>query len=135
MPNAEFFELMRMANDKQQELLLYVISNLLCSNSDPFQIFFTGPAGCSKTFVIKLLIEIYNRFTDNDGYCNSYIAGKAAVTIDRTTVHTALKIYLSKLLPLSTEVAHQYRALFKFVKVLIVDEISIIGAELCTCSN
>ncbi|XP_053596141.1 uncharacterized protein LOC103578666 [Microplitis demolitor] len=134
MPNAEFFELMRMANDKQRELLLHVISHLLCSNSEPFQIFFTGPAGCGKTFVIKLLMEIYNRFTDNDGYCNSYIAcastGKAAVAIDGTTVHTALKISLSKLLPLSTEVAHQYRALFKYVKVLIVDEISMIGAEL-----
>ncbi|XP_044588740.1 uncharacterized protein LOC123267918 [Cotesia glomerata] len=134
MPNAEFFELMRMANDKQQELLLHVISNLLSSNSDPFQIFFTVPAGCGKTFVIKLLMEIYNRFTDNDGYCNSYIAcastGKAAVAVDGTTVHTALKVSLSKLLPLSTEVAHQYRTLFKYVKVLIVDEISMVGAEL-----
>ncbi|CAF4942161.1 unnamed protein product [Pieris macdunnoughi] len=90
--------------------------------------------GCGKTFVIKLIMEIYNRYNENDGCCNSYIAcastGKAAVAIDGTTVHTALKISLSRLLPLSTEVAHQYRALFKYVKVLIIDEISMIGAEL-----
>ncbi|CAF4930975.1 unnamed protein product [Pieris macdunnoughi] len=134
MPNTEFYELMRMANDKQKELLLHVISNLLNPNRSPFQIFFTGPAGCGKTFVIKLIMEIYNRYNENDGCCNSYIpcasTGKAAVAIDGTTVHTALKISLSRLLPLSTEVAHQYRALFKYVKVLIIDEISMIGAEL-----
>ena len=38
-------------NDKQKELLLHVISNLLTPNRNPFQIFFTGPAGCG----------IYNR--------------------------------------------------------------------------
>ncbi|GFV76733.1 ATP-dependent DNA helicase [Trichonephila clavipes] len=56
-------------------------------------------AGCGKTFVIKHLTEIYNRYTDNDGYCNAYITcastGKAAVAIAGTTVHTALKISLS----------------------------------------
>ncbi|XP_043504558.1 ATP-dependent DNA helicase pfh1-like [Polistes fuscatus] len=133
MPHNQFCELMRMANDKQRELLLHVILTLLTTNRDPFQIFFTGPAGCGKTFVIKILMEIYNRYTDNDGYCNSYIAcastGKAAVAIDGTTIHTALKISLSKLLLLSIEIVHQYRALFKYVKVLIIDEISMISAE------
>lgn len=73
-------------------------------------------------------------FSDTDGICNAYITcastGKAAVAIDGCTVHTALKISLSKLLPLSTEVIHQFRALFKYVKVLLIDEISMIGAEL-----
>ncbi|GFU16293.1 ATP-dependent DNA helicase [Trichonephila clavipes] len=79
-------------------------------------------------------MEIYNRYTNNDGHCNAFITyastGNAAVVIDGMAVHTALKISLSKLLPLSTEVAQQYRAFFKYVKVLIVDEISMIGAEL-----
>lgn len=86
MPNKEFYELMRMANDKQKELLLHVILNLLNPNRSPFQIFFTGPAGCGKTFVIKLIMKIYNRCNENGGCCNSYIAcastGKAAVAID-----------------------------------------------------
>lgn len=125
---------MRLANEKQKELLLHTIHHLLSNNDSPLQIFFTGPAGCGKTFVIRLMMEIYNRFTNTDGYCNAYIAcastGKAAVAIDGTTVHTALKISMSKLLPLSTEVAYQYRALFKFVKVIIIDEVSMIGARM-----
>lgn len=134
MTNEEFYKLRRMTNEKQRGLLLHAISKLLSPDHSSFQIFFTGPAGCGKTFVIKILMEIYNRFTDNDGHCNAYIAcastGKAAVAIDGTTVHTVLKITLSKLLLLSTEVAYQYRALFKYVKVIIIDEISMIGAEL-----
>jgi len=75
----------------------------------------TGLAGCGKTFMIILIMEIYNRFTNTDGFCNAHIAcastGKAAVVIDGTMVHTAFKITLSKLLPLSIEVPHQYRAI------------------------
>nr|XP_037877038.1 ATP-dependent DNA helicase pfh1-like isoform X3 [Bombyx mori] len=134
MANEDFYNLMRMANEKQKRLLLHVIYHLLSSDNVPFQIFFTGPAGCGKTFVIKLLMEIYNRYTDNDGYCNAYITcastGKAAVAIAGTTVHTALKISLSRLLPLSNETAQQYRTLFKYVKVIIIDEISMISAQL-----
>lgn len=130
----QFCDLMRSANEKQKNLLLHVIHHILSAEKSPLQIFFTGPAGCGKTFVIKLIMEIYNRFSNNDGFCNAYITcastGKAAVAIDGTTVHTALKISLSKLLPLSMETAQQYRCLFKYVKVLIVDEISMIGAEL-----
>ncbi|GFU90897.1 transposable element Tcb1 transposase [Trichonephila clavipes] len=70
----------------------------------PFQKIFNGPAGRGKTFVIKLLMEIYNRYTDNDGYCQSC---KAAVAISETTVHAALKISLSRLLPLHSETAEQ----------------------------
>ena len=134
MDTVQFCNLMRMANGKQRELLMHVISHLQTPHDNPLQLFFTGPAGCGKTFVIKLLMEIYNRYTNTDGYCNAYITcastGKAAVAIDGTTVHTALKISLSKLQHLSTEVCYQYRSLFKFVKVLIIDEISMVGAEL-----
>jgi hypothetical protein len=133
MPNEQFYDLMRMANEKQKALLMHVIANLLSFNRSPFQIFFTGPAGYGKTFLIKLIMEIYNRFTDNDGFCNAYITcastGKAAVAIDGTTIHTALKISLSKLLP-SIEVAQQYRTLFKYVQVILIDEISMVVAEL-----
>lgn len=134
MDNGVFLDLMRSANDKQFSFILHIISHLLSSNKEPLQVFFTGPAGCGKTFVIKLIMECYNRFSETDGYCNGYITcastGKAAVAIDGVTVHSALKISLSKLVPLSNEILQQYRALFKYVKAIIIDEISMIGAEL-----
>lgn len=102
MSTDDFCDLMRLANEKQKELLLHTIHHLLSNTDSPLQIFFTGPAGCGKTFVIRLMMEIYNRFTNTDGYCNAYIAcastDKAAVAIDGTTVHTAIKFSMSKLL-------------------------------------
>ncbi|GFV09177.1 ATP-dependent DNA helicase [Trichonephila clavipes] len=95
---------------------------------------FTGSAGCGKTFVIELLMGIYNCYTNNDGNCPAYITcastGKAAVAISETIVHTALKNSLSRLLPLNSETARQCRTLLKYIKVIIIDEISMISAQL-----
>ncbi|GFV65975.1 ATP-dependent DNA helicase [Trichonephila clavipes] len=130
MLREDFNNLMRMATS----LLMRVIKTLLDSESQPIQIFFTGPAGCGKTFVIKLLMEIYNRFTQTDGYCNAYITcastGKAAVAINGLTIHTALKISFGKNLPLSNEAVQQFRTLFKQVLCIIIEEISMMSAEI-----
>lgn len=107
MERNQFYELMQSTNKKQRGLLMEVIKQLLSPNVSLFQLFFTGPARCGKIFVIKLLMEIYNRYTDNDGHCNAYITcdstGKASVAIDGTTVHTAFKISIAVLMSLSFE--------------------------------
>jgi len=60
--------------------------------------------------------------TSNNSYCNAYIAcastGKAAVAINGTIVHTAFKISISTLLPLSLEVCQMYRSLFRVKSLL-----------------
>lgn len=64
-------------------------------------------------------MEVYNRHIDTDGYCNAYITcastGKASVTIKGSTVHTALKISLSKLFSLSIEIAQPFENARSFV--------------------
>ncbi|GFU98073.1 ATP-dependent DNA helicase [Trichonephila clavipes] len=72
-------------------------------------------------------MDIYNRYTDNDGYCQNC---KAAGAITETTVHAALKISLSRLLPLHSESAQQSGTLFKYIKVIIIEEIRMISAKL-----
>ncbi|GFT11086.1 ATP-dependent DNA helicase [Trichonephila clavipes] len=130
MPNEDFYQIPRMSNEQQRGLLLHIIS----SNRTPFQIFFTGSAGCDKTFVIKFLMEIYNRYTDNDGYCHAYLTcastGKAAAAaaISGTPVHAALKISLSRLLPFHSETAQQYRNIFKYI-IIITDEVRYLVAS------
>lgn len=84
--------------------------------------------------LIKSIMESI-RFTDADGYCNTYLAcastGKAAVSIGGTTVHTAFKITLLNFLtPLSNEVKSLYRSFFKYVKMILIDGISMIEIEM-----
>ncbi|CAG5035755.1 unnamed protein product [Parnassius apollo] len=136
LPYPEFYGLMRKSNEEQREILFHIIHHLIPNNEPiqkPLLIYLTGAAGSGKTFVIKALMEIYNRFSATDGIFNAYIAcastGKAATAIGGTTVHNALSISLSRLLPLTIEIAFQYRALFEFIKV-IIDEVSMVSAEL-----
>ncbi|GFQ64917.1 ATP-dependent DNA helicase [Trichonephila clavata] len=128
---------MRRPNEEQREILFHTMPNLISTNEstrEPLLIYLTGPAGSSKTFEIKGIMEIYNRFSDTDGIFNAYIAcastGKAAKAMGGSTVHSALSISFSRIMPLNIEKAHQYRTLFKFVKVLIIDEVSMVSAEL-----
>ncbi|VVC30350.1 Hypothetical protein CINCED_3A010149 [Cinara cedri] len=65
-------------------------------------------------------MNCYKQFSKTDDYCNAYVTcastGKAAVAINGVTVHTLLKILLSKFVPLSNEVFQQFQTLFKYVK-------------------
>ena len=113
---------------------MYIINQLLSQKKCPMQIFLNGPAGSGKKITIRLLMEIYNRFTDNDGYCNAYITcgptGNASVAINGGTIHTTFKITQGTLHPSSIENIYLYRSLFKFVNVVIIDECSMIVAEM-----
>ena len=94
--DAAFYELMRRANAKQKALCIHIINQLISQNTCPMQIFLTGPAGSGTKFSIGLLMEIYNRFIDNDGYCNAYITcvltTNESVAINGGTIQATFKI-------------------------------------------
>lgn len=133
----DFYDLMCRANEEQREILFHTMHHLISTDElmrEPLFIYLTGPAGRGNTFVIKGIMEMYNRFSDTDDIFNAYIAcasiGKAATAIGGSTVHSALSVSLSGLMRLNIEEAHQYRTLFKFVRVQIIDEVSMVPAEL-----
>ncbi|GFY17470.1 ATP-dependent DNA helicase [Trichonephila clavipes] len=72
----DFYDLMRRANEEQREILFHTMHHLISTDEpmrEPLFIYLTGPAGSGKTFVIKGIMEIYNRFSDTDGIFNAYI--------------------------------------------------------------
>lgn len=130
----DFYDLLRTTNAKQFDLLQHLAYTLHSKNPQQLCLFFTGAAGSGKTYVLKLIMEICNRSGNNDGFCNAYITcastGQAAVAIGGTTVHNAFKISISSNNVLSDEVVGLYRTLFKYVKVILIDEISMVGSAM-----
>ncbi|XP_037958820.1 uncharacterized protein LOC119688206 [Teleopsis dalmanni] len=124
LPYEEFYELIRKANEEQREILFHTMHHLISKTGDmkdPLLVYLTGPAGSGKTFVIKALMEIYNRFSDTDGIFIAYIAcastGKAATAIGGTTVHNALSITLSSMV--SAELLQQIDARLRQITGLL----------------
>lgn len=138
MSKGDYCAMARAANNEQRDLILHTIDNLhsFSGCEKPIQIFFTGPAGCGKTFTLRILMETYNRFSqEHNSHNNSYVAcastGKAAVAIGGTTVHSAFRITMSRRTntKLSFEALQLYRNAFANVKAVIIDEVSMIGAD------
>ncbi|GFT97078.1 hypothetical protein TNCV_177041 [Trichonephila clavipes] len=135
MSKQEYCHMMRSTNNGQCELILEMIHRLHLSDSIPIHIFFTGPAGSGKTYVLKLLMETYNRYTQqHNSLRNAFVAcastGKAAVNLGGVTVHSAFKITQSRRIgTMAREVLQNYRSTFIGVKCIIIDEVSMIGCD------
>lgn len=138
MSKQEYCEMVRATNAEQRDLILHIIHSLHSFDDSikPVQIFFTGPAGCGKTFTLRILMETINRFSQaHNSQNNAYVAcastGKAAVAIGGTTVHSAFRITMSRRQSskLSFEALQLYRNAFANVKAIIIDETSMLGAD------
>jgi hypothetical protein len=137
MPKQQFCEMMRTTNKKQRALLLEFIHRIHDDDSEPIQIFFTGPASCGKTYVLKLVMEILNRYTmkHTNSLRNAYVAcastGKTAAAINGITAHSAFRISVmrSSEKPLASEMEQTYRGMFHGVAGIIIDEISMLSTD------
>ncbi|XP_077490779.1 ATP-dependent DNA helicase PIF1-like [Amblyomma americanum] len=145
MPLEEFYARMKMTNHRQRMIIEEVIHRVTNEDAKPLRIFFTGPAGCGKTFTLRLIMDVYNRYCKSKkiGYgdseisgVNAYIAcattGKAAVALNGITVHSAFKICTTSGQDrgLSAADLNTFRFLFKGVRCVIIDEVSMLSSDL-----
>ncbi|KAH9378546.1 hypothetical protein HPB48_010493 [Haemaphysalis longicornis] len=95
MNRDEYYNCMRMTNAGQHKLLYKIIQRETTPSASPLWVFFTGPAGCGKTFVLLLAVNLYNRYsnTGNNTAYNAFVTcastEKAAVAVRGTTVQAA----------------------------------------------
>ena len=106
----------------------------------PFQIFLSGGAGVGKSILVKALTEYLkqvlrypNQILDQPPVLVTASSGKAATGINGITLHSAfylpvksgLKSYNYK--KPNDKALHMLRDKYQYLKVLIIDEISMIG--------
>lgn len=139
MSKQDYCAIVRKTNLEQRKLILHLIDDLNSFSdepNDPIQVFLTGPAGCGKTFTVRILMETSNRYTQSHtSLYNAYVVcastGKAAVALNGGTIHSTFGISLAnkRNSKLSFEKLQLYRNAFGNGKTVFVDEISMVGAE------
>ena len=142
----KYLEMVRKLNLKQREYFLHTLHAIKTDQKQLFQ-FLSGPAGVGKSLVIHTLFQalyrFYNCSIDNDPD-DIYIltvafTGKAAFLIDGITIHSAFHILpnqsMKKMIPLASEKLNTLRTKYKNLKVLIIDEISMVGNDMLNYVN
>ena len=147
MPNDQFYSIVSCLNEDQRNLFNFVCrytEKLLHSESngmelpEPFHIFLTGGGGVGKSYVTLCCIEYMKRrlkFPGQDLAKPSIVitasTGVAASRIDGTTIHSAFTLPIYGIgIPrkkLTDKELHDFQQLYQYLKVLVIDEISMIG--------
>ncbi|XP_066911966.1 uncharacterized protein [Clytia hemisphaerica] len=151
IPRDLFYNMCSNFNEKQQNFFNYIFKYVMTlklaekNNSlekpDPFRILLSGGAGVGKSFLVKALTEQLRKILKEPGQnCDTHPSvlvtastGKAAASIDGTTLHSVLKLpiygkgtyIINK--SLSDSNMQNLRVKFKYLRILIIDEISMIG--------
>ena len=149
IPLDSFYMMCSQLNEGQRDLLNYIMkwaAQCMLNNDnnepdpDPFYVFLSGGAGVGKTYLVSVLIEYLKRSLlfpgQNVDECPSVAVtastGKAACNINGATLHSSfsLPIHGENFVP-KTELKGKeltyFQAKYKYLKLLIIDEISMIG--------
>lgn len=133
-------------NEKQELVFQHVMKHILLYDN-PLYLFITGGAGVGKSLVLETLSHSLSRFynlqsgVDPDMksvLCVSY-TGKSAFVINGETIHSAFGIIPSRTYSVyispSSDTLNRLRNRWKFVKILLIDEVSFLGSTLFNFLN
>lgn len=141
-PKKRILAMLENLNNKQRSFVMHILKCLKTGVSLPFNIFLSGAAGVGKSTVINAIYQLASNHFDNIPGENidsikvllTAFSGKAACIIIGTTLHTAFALPVNQFggeLPaLSSDVANTIRALLAHLKILIIDEISMVGTKI-----
>ena len=105
----------------------------------PFQIFLKGGSGIGKNFLITAIttyltqcLRYLNQSLDQPSVFVTASTGKAATGVNGITLHTAFHLAVKSGLKshVSDEILHLLRNKYCYLKVLIINEISMTGREI-----
>ena len=144
IPDDSYYSMIQSLNTCQQQLFQFVLdwcrTKRLCDTTAPFHIFCTGGAGVGKSHLINAVVQMANRelrrVGDNPDDILIHLSaptGTASYNIQGSTIHSSFQISVSnhnKANSLSAEKLANLRQKFSHLKILIIDELSMVGANL-----
>ena len=136
LPDDEYLQLLRSLNLRQREFFNHIV-HWIKSKDEPVYAFLTGGAGVGKSVVIRALYQcLYRLWNLKDGenpddkrilLC-AYM-GFAAFNISGQTISSAFhqKVYQKGTNHLSADELNTFRIKYRHLKLVIIDEISMVG--------
>ena len=134
----DYISMVRHLNKKQREFFLHAIK-WIRTKTEPLRVFLSGGAGCGKSVVVNSLYQCLHRCLcstqgDNPEDCRILLCaptGKAAYQIKGVTLHSAFKFNPNRSLMKQDVLSSSARTtlvnLYRHLKVVIVDEVSMVG--------
>ena len=143
--NDEYRKLVRSLNEKQRQFFYHVLHSVKTSD-DPHRLFLSGGAGVGKSTVTNALYEALIRYVnsiagenpDEINVIKAAPTGKAAVNIKGNALHAAFKIPANKGFEygtLDSDRLNTIRTKLRKLKVLFIDEISMVGSGMFNFLN
>ena len=140
LPEEQYLNLVRSLNLRQREFFNHVLYWLKCKD-EPLYAFLSGGAGVGKSVLIKALYQSLYRFLnlregenpDDIRVLLCAYTGKAAYNINGVTIASAfLKKFKQSSDLLSADELNTFRVKYRHLKVIIIDEISMVGTNTLT---
>jgi hypothetical protein len=144
IPDDDYYSLINSLNFGQQQIFQFVLNwcrmKRLDEATKPFYIFCSGGAGTGKSHVIHAIVQMANRELHRPGDNPDEIVvqlaaptGTAAYNISGGTLHSLFLLNIRSRCRSSTLSADKLATLrnkFSSLKILIIDEVSMVGANL-----
>ena len=146
MSGADWQGMILSLNSRQYEVHQYIVdwcTSLLLSHKsprpDPFYLFLTGGAGVGKSHLVRTIVQTVSRMLSRNNQAQekhilvTAPTGAAAYNISGHTLHSAFLLPCTRsddYIPLSSEKLAALKEEIGNTKVLIIDEISMVGADM-----
>ena len=145
MSDEDYRALVRSLNKKQRQFFYHVLHSMK-TKDDPLRLFLSGGAGVGKSTVTNALYEALIRYLnsiagenpDDVKVVKTAPTGKAAFNIKGNTLHAAFKIPANRgfeYYPLDSDRLNTIRTKLNKLKVIFIDEISMVGSGMFNFLN
>ena len=147
IPDDEYRQMIRSLNVKQHEFFTHVMKSIK-TKDEPLHVFATGRAGVGKSVLLRALYQALHRYLcstegQNPEDCRILVCaytGKAAYNVEGSTINHAFHIMPdrrcdSEYQKPSSSVLNTLRTKYMHLKVLMVDEVSMLGNRMFSFVN